>query len=346
MAKSDSRVITDIDFSVQGKQIGHIFIDNPSNSSWFGKTCIPIARIANGSSPSLLLCAGVHGDEYEGQIALRNLVNELDPHDIKGQLVIIPSLNLPAVLAGTRFSPIDNINLNASFPGNAAGSAISMLADWVETTLLPEMDYLIDLHSGGKSSQFLSYTGLQITGDRKMDLAAIDMLDAFDAPRSIVWKGNNQQMLVSAAARQGVPALFGEFGGGGSVSPKGIQIIRKGIDGVMHKIGMRDNLSPSAINATVYLEILGQNHHIFAPKAGLFEPFCQVGDQLNAGASLGQVHPITEITTPNVCKVKEAGILLSLRHLSQVTQGDCLGHTGVVMMQQNIDAIKETFCSD
>ena len=65
--------------------------------------------------------AGNHGDEWEGQIGLGNLIRALEPKDIKGRLVILPSANFPAAMAGQRTSPIDDGNLNRSFPGDRRG---------------------------------------------------------------------------------------------------------------------------------------------------------------------------------------------------------------------------------
>src|SRR5262245_66398964 len=43
---------------------------------------------------------GNHGDEWEGQIGLGNLIRALEPRDIKGRLVILPSANFPAAMEG------------------------------------------------------------------------------------------------------------------------------------------------------------------------------------------------------------------------------------------------------
>jgi hypothetical protein len=46
--------------------------------SAYGWIPIPIARIANGPGPRVLLMAGNHGDEWEGQIVLGELIRTLE----------------------------------------------------------------------------------------------------------------------------------------------------------------------------------------------------------------------------------------------------------------------------
>ena len=67
-------------------------------------------------APTVLLTAGVHGDEYEGQVTLTKLVKEITPDQVNGQIIIVPMTNFPAANAGLRTSPIDDLNLNREFP--------------------------------------------------------------------------------------------------------------------------------------------------------------------------------------------------------------------------------------
>ena len=51
---------------------------SPHDDAW-GVTRIPLAVIQNGSGPTVILEGGNHGDEYEGPIAIGELIRELDP---------------------------------------------------------------------------------------------------------------------------------------------------------------------------------------------------------------------------------------------------------------------------
>ena len=71
----------------------------------------------NGEGPSVLLSAGVHGDEYEGQLALMKLCQPIDPEEVRGRIVMLTAAKFSAAIAGLRTSPIDDLNLNRAFPG-------------------------------------------------------------------------------------------------------------------------------------------------------------------------------------------------------------------------------------
>lgn len=49
----------------------------------------------------MLLTGGVHGDEYEGQIAISRLARRLDAQSARGKVFMLPAVVLPAALAGT-----------------------------------------------------------------------------------------------------------------------------------------------------------------------------------------------------------------------------------------------------
>ena len=70
MQKVSSRISTDLDFSRDGKQTGFLRLPHSVHRSAYGWIPIPVACLRNGKGPSVLLMAGNHGDEYEGQIAV------------------------------------------------------------------------------------------------------------------------------------------------------------------------------------------------------------------------------------------------------------------------------------
>ena len=82
---------------------------------------IPITQFKNGDGPSAILTGANHGDEYEGPIALFNLSARENIVDIQGRVIIVPAMNYPAFQSGDRVSPIDDINLNRTFPGKPDG---------------------------------------------------------------------------------------------------------------------------------------------------------------------------------------------------------------------------------
>ena len=74
-----TRIWSDIDFEAAGKQVGYLHLPHSTTEFAYGTIAIPAAVIRNGNGPTALLMGGIHGDEYEAQIALCRLVREMEP---------------------------------------------------------------------------------------------------------------------------------------------------------------------------------------------------------------------------------------------------------------------------
>jgi predicted deacylase len=90
-ATSRSRIVADVDFDRNGRQHGFLRLFHSVHSSAYGFIPIPIVVLKNGTGPTVLMVSGTHGDEYEGQVALCNLVKSLDPARIRGRVIIMPA---------------------------------------------------------------------------------------------------------------------------------------------------------------------------------------------------------------------------------------------------------------
>ena len=93
---------------------------------------LPLMTV-NGASegPTLLVLAGIHGDEYEGIIAIPQVYAQVETSDLRGTLVMAPVCNLSAYEAAARGSPIDGLNLARVFPGARDGSITRQIAYWL-----------------------------------------------------------------------------------------------------------------------------------------------------------------------------------------------------------------------
>ena len=77
-SKKPTLIWTEIDYDKKGKQVGVLHLPYSVTRSGYGMINIPIAVIQNGEGPSILLMAGNHGDEYEGQVTLARLIHDLE----------------------------------------------------------------------------------------------------------------------------------------------------------------------------------------------------------------------------------------------------------------------------
>ncbi len=87
-------------------------------------------------------------------------------------------------MEGRRTSPIDEGNLNRSFPGDADGTITQQIAYFIEHPLLPGFDYSFDFHSGGSSLTYIPSALAPSHEDGARLQKVIGMLKAFGAPVS------------------------------------------------------------------------------------------------------------------------------------------------------------------
>ena len=216
MSAEKTRIHCSIDLDAPGRRVGRLEVRHSDNRHAYGIIPVPIACIGNGDGPTALVSAGNHGDEHEGQVIARRLIRELDSDRVHGRLIVIPALNYPAVIEDSRVSPIDGGNMNRAYPGDAGGTPTFAIAHYVETVLLPMCDAALDLHSGGKVSEYLPCAYLVVGGDRDLMAAKIDAVQAFAAPvTTVVSATADSRSLSGAADRHAVPNLATELGGGG-----------------------------------------------------------------------------------------------------------------------------------
>jgi len=323
-----SRLAADIDLDAEGKATGFVRVPHSVHRSAYGWIPIPIVRIKNGDGPNVLMQAGNHGDEWEGQIGLGNLIRSIEPKDIKGRLVILPSANFPAAMAGMRTSPIDDGNLNRSFPGNPEGTITEQIAHFIEHVLLPTFDYSFDFHSGGSSLAYIPSALAPRHGDEARMQTVLGMLKAFGAPVSYlsVAPQGGGRTFTSASFRQGVVSMGTELGGGGLVTPQSLKIAQDGMRRVLAHIGLLQGPVP-APTPTRLTEIGGDDYYVYASDGGLFEPLVDLGDMVVTGQPAARIHfHHTPWREPEVLSFKRDGLVLCKRIPARCERGDCLFH--------------------
>mgnify|MGYP002683091844 CR=1 FL=1 len=161
-AKRPSSAFTTVDFDRTGRQIGHIMFPHSPNDDAWGVTRVPVAVVANGKGPTVIMEGGNHGDEYEGPIVIGELARDLDPAELQGRLILMPSNNIHAVMGAQRTSTVDGLNFNRTFPGDPLGTITQQISAYMTDHIFPMGDAFLDLHSGGSSVVFLTSAGWSV----------------------------------------------------------------------------------------------------------------------------------------------------------------------------------------
>lgn len=327
---SRSRIASEVDFDKEGKQHGFLRLPHSTHASAYGWIPIPITCIRRGKGPTVLLVSGNHGDEYEGQVALMKLSRQLAPADVRGRIIILSAANFPAAAAGRRTSPLDEGNLNRSFPGNPDGSPTQMIAHYIESFLLPLADLLIDVHSGGSSLIYIPSALIRGGGDAAKRARLMQLLAFFGAPIGFIFTmpQGEDRTLSAAADRAGVLHFGTEIGGGGMVQPAALKIAEAGLARVLMEAGVLTRpLTAEPAPPTRLMEVAGRDYFVYAPESGLFEPFVELGAEVKAGDAAGAIHfPATPWREPAVASFARAGLVICKRVPGKSERGDCLFH--------------------
>ena len=321
-----SRIHCPLDLEARGKRAGYLELPHSDNANPLGCYPIPVMAIVGGSGPTTLLTGGVHGDEFEGPVALIELFQQLDPGEVKGRLIFLPALNAPAVRASSRVSPLDGGNLNRAFPGAPDGPPTAMIAHLVESVLMPDCDAAIDLHAGGKAAFFMPCALAARSADGALDPQNMALAEAFGAP--VIWvlgRFNEDRSVNAAATRQGLTMIAAELGGRGTVTPAILDLARRGLRSCLAHLGHIEAPVIRA-DAPTRVEIGAPEHKLYCPVEGLYEPLFEAGARVAERDLLGRVYALDDPARPPAeIRAPITGQLLAVSARGYVKQGDFAG---------------------
>lgn len=278
--------------------------------------------VVNGTTEgsSLFIQAASDGDELNGVGVVRSLVPQLDPTNLAGTILIVGIVNLHAFSVAEHRSPIDNIKLNRTFPGNEHGSSSERIAAAV-FEVATSADLVLDLHQAS-TNRMINETRVRCGPRHHLHSECLKLAKIFDCNHILDQKGPDGQ-LARAAPDEGVPTIDPELGGTVGLDPKSITIGVEGIFNVLTAYGFLDGDTEFSdqIRATGF-------EYYSAPTGGLVDFKTELGEWVEQGDSLFQVTDcfgaVKAETTSNV-----EGVFWRTRRLPQVTPGEYICSVGV-----------------
>jgi predicted deacylase len=207
--------------------IANLFTDTPVE--------VPvIVERATVPGPTVLITAGIHGDEVNGMEVVRQLISHGVNKPIKGTVICIPVINVFGFIAKSRYLP-DGRDLNRVFPGIRNGSLASRMAYRFTNEVLPLADLCLDFHTGGGDRFNAAQVRIAPGDDRLKALA-----DVFHAPFTL-YEPNIEGSYRETCAKLGIPALLNESGMSLNLDK---EIAREAVDGVIRLLHHLEMLSP------------------------------------------------------------------------------------------------------
>lgn len=326
-----SPVVATVDFDMEGVQHGFLQLPYSHDGSAWGSIMIPITVAKAGDGPTALLTGGNHGDEYEGPISLFKLAAELQASDIVGRVIIVPAMNYPAFRSASRTSPIDSGNMNRSFPGNPEGTVTEKIADYFQRYLLPMSDYVLDMHSGGKTLDFLPFAAIHHLEDKEQQARCEAAMLAFGAPYSMtLLEMDAVGMYDTAAEEMGKVFVSTELGGGGSVTARSVRIADRGVRNFLSHAGI---LKAGVVQSpTMHLDMPDPDCFILSVNTGLVEFCVDLGETVREGDVIARVYDCERIGGwAYEYAAKRDGIMATRHFPGLIKTGDCIAVVAVPM---------------
>lgn len=319
-------VSTEFDFDSPGKRSGFIDVSHSSNELSVSAIRVPVGVIAGGDGPTVLLTAGNHGDEYEGQVILHRLMQVLTPDAVTGRVILIPALNTPAVTARTRVSPLDGGNMNRIFPGGTASGPTAAIASFVDAHLLPRADAVLDFHSGGTVASYVDCGYLCLGPDAALNAANLELADVFGAPFTVICPiDGTGGDFDTAAHMRGTRFLSCELGGMGTVSLDSFETGWNGTLRILQHLGCVETPDLPAPATTRFIDAGSTAGFATAAHHGLAKLHVRLGQEVEAGtplATLFDAHNFGEIR--DEFTAGKAGVVSIVRRNPMVLPGDHL----------------------
>jgi len=288
-----------IDFTAPGAM--HYLIAFHLDSSW-GYSLVPLTVIngtrapaADGATPGVAVFGGTHGNEYEGQVAVTRLCQELDPARLCGRVLLMPQLSESACHMHTRRSPEDGVNMNRAFPGDLCGTISARIASVVKRVIFPQARIVIDLHAGGREAVFPLCTSLHPLADPAQWRESVRVARLFDTPFVFVYSRQMASgLLTDEAEDEGKIAIGAELGFGESVSTAGVRHACEGVKNVLRHYAILDEavvkIDPARASPPRLVQAPALDDYVPSPRDGVWEPVVAPGDEVRAGALIGRLH--------------------------------------------------------
>jgi predicted deacylase len=267
--------------------------------------------------PTVLITAGIHGDEVNGVEIVRQIIAKGINKPKKGTIICIPVINVFGFIHMDREFP-DGRDLNRVFPGGENGSLASRVAHKLMTEIVPHADLILDFHTGGADR--FNAAQIRITKD---DVVLNELAQVFGAP-FIYYAKNLNKSFRHTCYKLGIPMLLFEGGKSFNISNT---ITNAGVNGtkrVLHHLGMLNGKFKASEPKKNVLKIQ-ESKWIRAKHSGMFKANLTVNTQVKKGDVLGN------ITDPygnfnHFVKAPNNGYIFNVNKSPIIYQGDAIFH--------------------
>ncbi len=284
---SDSAVVETLNIDNFGPGIHRLRFNagsrNTGESIW-----VPIVVVKGQTDgPSLMITAGVHGDELNGIATIHGLLKRVEGQALSGTLVLIPGFNQPGLNANNRHFVGSGgggsmTDLNRIFPGRLSQGSVAerYVARLWRDVLKDNANYAIDLHTQTRGSDYplFVFSDFRNSASRQM---------AFDLGPDVIKNDPGQSgSLETTMMEIGVPAVTFEIGG-----PKRWQVdlIDRAVDGIENVMRRLDMLTGDVTKPAIEPIIGANTTNIFTDYGGFAYIDVKLKDRVRKGQRVATI---------------------------------------------------------
>ncbi|MFB9055418.1 succinylglutamate desuccinylase/aspartoacylase family protein [Mariniflexile ostreae] len=267
--------------------------------------------------PTVLFTAGIHGDEVNGVEIVRQLIAKGINKPKSGTIICMPVINIFGFINLKREFP-DGRDLNRVFPGTINGSLASRVAHKLIHGVIPNVDYIVDFHTGG-SGRF-NAPQIRITKENKN---LNNLAKVFGAP-FVLYSKNLNKSFRSTCYKLGKPMLLFEGGKSFHIDDN---VTNSGVNGakrVLYHLGMLNNkfkVSKPKKDCVFINESRWQRANF----SGMFKASISIGSHVKKGDDIGNItDPYGKFN--QFVKAQNSGYIINVNESPIVYQGDALFH--------------------
>ncbi|MBA3707277.1 MAG: succinylglutamate desuccinylase/aspartoacylase family protein [Planctomycetes bacterium] len=294
--------ITGLDVDTPGRRDYFVSFEHPT---LWGCYLVPVTVFVGPEAApgkGLVAIGSTHGNECEGPVGIKRLLQDIDARDVRGRIIMIPTLNVAAFAAGTRDTPDDGANLNRVFPGDATGTITERFADFIQTRIFPHVHVVLDLHSATNAFDFALVSSFHYVADKAQQKQMEETARGFGTRFVMVYQNDTPGLLTSTAERLGKITIGTELGWGCTVCPEGVSMGMQGVLTAAIQHGqMRGQLPTNhhyARDEQILIDNSDHSCYVHASRGGLYEPRVEVGALVETGELVGVLHDFDAIDAP------------------------------------------------
>ena len=276
-----------------------------------------IIERSKNPGPTVLITAGIHGDEVNGVEIVRQIIAKGINKPKKGTIICIPVINVFGFIHMDREFP-DGRDLNRVFPGGKNGSLASRVAHKLMTEIVPHADLILDFHTGG-ADRFNAAQIRIVKGEVVLD----ELADVFGAP-FVFYSKNLKKSFRNTCYKLGIPMLLFE---GGKSFHIDSAITNTGVSGAKRVLNHLEMLRSKfrVSKPKKSCTYIADARWIRASHSGMFKASVKI----NANVEKGDV--IGHITDPygsfnHFVKAPNDGYIFNVNESPLVYQGDAIFH--------------------